>query len=150
MNHRIPVIALLALIAWPCAWANDADTRRVVEGLNAAWNQAFNSGDAAALAALYDEKATLSPGNGKALLGRAEIQKLFKGFIDSGVGNHGIEIIEAHEHGGVAYEIARWTAQGAEKDGKRPSFGGVLVNVFRKGSDGKWKSVSHIWNAAGN
>lgn len=152
MKNRVRPIALIATALMPLAAsgvrAAGTDARRLVEGLNKTWDQAFNSGNAAALASLYDEKATVSPGNGKALVGRAEIEKLFKSFFDMGFTNHGIEVIEAHEHGGLAYEIARWSAQGPEKDGKRPTYNGVLVNVFRKGTDGKWMSVSHLWNAA--
>jgi uncharacterized protein (TIGR02246 family) len=128
--------------------AANSDIRTVIEGLNSAWNKAFNSGNAAAVAALYDEKATLSPGNGKTLVGRAEIEKLFKSFIDNGVNKHSIQIIDARRKGDLAYEVARWSANGPEKDGKKQTFGGVLINVFQRGADGKWKSVSHVWNAS--
>lgn len=124
-----------------------ADTA-TLQKLNADWDSAFNRGDAKALAALYHEKATLSPGNGKTLTGRAEIEKLFKSFIDGGVNNHKIDIVESGMKGDMAYQVSRWSANGAEKDGKKPSFGGVLVNVHQRASDGKWQSVSHVWNAA--
>ena len=128
--------------------AADSNMQTVVEGLNSTWNKAFNKGDASAVAALYHEKATLSPGNGKTLVGRAEIEKLFKSFIDNGVHNHAIEIVDVHGKGDFAYEVAKWSAKGREKDGKEPTFGGVLINVFQRGADGKWKSLSHVWNTS--
>ena len=130
------------------AVATDPSVRTVVTGLNSSWNEAFNKGDASAVAALYDEKATLSAGDGKTLVGRSEIEKLFKGFIDSGVHNHTIDIVEAYGNGDFAYEVAKWSAKGPAKDGKEPAFGGVLTNVFERGADGKWKSMSHVWNTA--
>lgn len=126
----------------------DANLRTVVTGLNSSWNEAFNRGDASGVAALYDEKATLSAGNGKTLVGRPEIEKLFKSFIDSGVHKHTIDIVEVYGNGDFAYEVARWSAMGREKDGKEPTFGGVLTNVFERGTDGRWKSMSHVWNTA--
>jgi uncharacterized protein (TIGR02246 family) len=128
--------------------AEDTDIRSVIESLNSTWNNAFNSGDASAVAALYAENATISPGNGQILVGRAEIEKLFKTFIDNGVHNHIIEIIKAHRDGNYAYEVAKWSANGPMKDGKKPTFGGILVNVFHRGDDGNWRSQTHIWNAS--
>jgi uncharacterized protein (TIGR02246 family) len=130
------------------ALATDPNVRTVVTGLNSSWNEAFNKGDASAVAALYDEKATLSAGDGKTLVGRSEIEKLFKGFIDGGVHNHTIDIVEAYGNGDFAYEVAKWSAKGRAKDGKEPAFGGILTNVFERGADGKWKSMSHVWNTA--
>ena len=128
--------------------ATDPSVRTVVSGLNSSWNEAFNKGDASAVAALYGERATLSAGDGKTLVGRSEIEKLFKGFIDGGVHEHTIDIVEVYGNGDFAYEVARWSAKGRAKDGKEPGFGGVLTNVFERGTDGKWKSMSHVWNTS--
>lgn len=122
--------------------------RSEIQSVNDKWNSAFNSGDANAVAALYAEDARLSPGDGRVLTGRAAIENLFQSFIDNGVHNHTIEIIETHGDGNVAYEVAKWSANGAEKDGQKPTFGGILVHVFHRGDDGNWKSQTHIWNAA--
>ncbi|HEY3326905.1 MAG TPA: SgcJ/EcaC family oxidoreductase [Novimethylophilus sp.] len=122
--------------------------RSTIESINSTWNQALNSGNAAALAALYTEDAKLSPGNGNTLVGRAEIEKLFQSFIDNGVHNHAIEIIEVGGNDRLAYQVARWSANGAEKDGRTPSFGGILMSVLEKQANGTWLSRSHVWNAS--
>lgn len=124
----------------------DDDARARIEALNAAWNDAFNSGDAAAVAALYHQNAHLSPGNQQVLTGRDAIQALFQSFIDAGVHEHAIEIVDVHASGDIAYEIAKWSAKGAEQDGQKPAFGGVLLNIFERQSDGSWQSRLHIWN----
>lgn len=139
--------ATLALGPTHAAHAGD-DTRAIVEAANAAWNQALNSGNPQALAALYTEDAILSPGNGKALVGRAEIEALFRGFVEAGVHNHTLEVIEVGGTDTLIYQVARWSAQGAATaDGKTPSFGGVTTSVLEEGQDGAWRARSHVWNA---
>ena len=108
-------------------------------------NKALNSGNVKELAALYTENAILSPGNGKTIVGRAEIKNLFKGFVDGGVHNHTLEIIEVGGTGKMIYQVAKWKAQGAEANGKTPSFGGIATSVLQQGSDGNWHTRTHIW-----
>ncbi len=119
-----------------------------IEAANAEWNKALNSGDVKGLAALYTENATLSPGNGKVLVGRAEIESLFKSFVDGGVHNHTLEIIEVGGSDKMIYQVARWSAQGAETNGETPSFGGITTSVLEQGSDGTWSTRTHVWNVS--
>lgn len=119
-----------------------------IEAANAEWNKALNSGDVKGLAALYTENATLSPGNGKVLVGRAEIENLFKSFVDGGVHNHSLEIIEVGGSDKMIYQVARWSAQGAEANGETPSFGGITTSVLEQGSDGTWSTRIHVWNVS--
>lgn len=123
--------------------------RAEIASVNESWNAAFNRGDARAVAALYADDAQLSPGDGRVLTGRAEIEKLFQSFIDNGVHHHFIDIASVHGEGDLAYEVGTWGAEGAEQDGAAPSFGGTVVHVFRRSEDGGWKSKLHIWNLAG-
>lgn len=124
------------------------NTSTIIEAANAEWNKALNSGNVKDLAALYTENATLSPGNGKALVGHAEIENLFKGFVDGGVHNHTLEVIEVGGSEKIIYQIARWNAEGAEADGKTPSFGGITTSVLEQNADGKWLARSHVWNVS--
>lgn len=123
------------------------DVKTIVESANTAWNAAFNKKDAQALAALYAENATLSPGNGEVLKGRAQIAGLFQSFFDASVNQHALEIVEVGGAGNIIYQVSRWSAKGAAKDGVAPSFGGVTTSVLEKGKDGNWYSTSHVWNA---
>jgi uncharacterized protein (TIGR02246 family) len=122
------------------------NNRSIIEAANAKWNKAFNSGNIKELASLYTENATLSPGNGKTLVGRAEIENLFKSFVDGGVHNHTLEIIEVGGSDQMIYQIARWSAQGAEANGETPTFGGITTSVLEQSSDGNWFSRTHVWN----
>ena len=120
--------------------------RSIIEAANTEWNNALNSGNVKELAALYAENATLSPGNGKTLVGRAEIENLFKGIVEVGVHNHTLEIIEVGGSDKMIYQIARWNAQGAETSGEVPTFGGITTSVFEQSSNGNWLARTHIWN----
>jgi len=122
--------------------------RAVVTALNTKWNKAFNSGNPESVAALYDENAILSPGNGEVLVGRIAIEGLFRSFIENGVHNHTIEIIDVHIDGNTMYEVSKWSANGAEKDETKPVFGGIFVNVFQIDGNGEWKSRLHTWNTS--
>ncbi|MFM0049709.1 YybH family protein [Caballeronia grimmiae] len=119
----------------------------MVQKANAAWDKTFNSGDAKKLASLYDENAVVSPGNGKTVKGRADIEKLFDGYFKAGVGNHTTDVVNARRVGNVLYETANWTAV-ADKDGKKTQYQGVLLKVMTKSSDGQWRTTAHTWNAA--
>ena len=122
------------------------NNRLIIEAANAEWNKALNSGKVKDLAALYTENAILSPGNGNTLVGRSEIENLFKSFVDAGVHNHTLEIIEVGGSDKLIYQVARWSAQGAEANGETPSFGGVTTSVLELSTDGNWLASTHIWN----
>ena len=123
------------------------NNRLIIEAANAEWNKALNSGNVKSLAALYTENAILSPGNGVTLVGRAEIENLFKSFVDGGVHNHTLEIIEVGGSDKMIYQVARWSAQGAEANGETPSFGGITTSVLEQSADGNWLARTHVWNA---
>lgn len=142
------VSLLLTLGLSTSAIAGDSNIKTTVESANTAFNQSLNTGNAKALANQYAENATLSAGDGKVLVGRAEIEKLFKSFVENGVHNHAIEIVNVGGTGNIIYQTSKWSANGAEANGKVPAFGGVTTSVLVKGADGKWLTQSHVWNVA--
>jgi uncharacterized protein (TIGR02246 family) len=145
--RHLAVGLLLSLAAAQPSFAQKDDARAVAEAANDAFNKAFNNGDAKGLAKLYSEEATVSPGDGSAVEGRAAIEKLFTGIIGQGVHNHTIKVVEVRRNGDVAYEVAKWQASGAEKDGKTPQYSGALLKVWHR-DHGTWLSTSHVWNNA--
>jgi len=143
----IGVVAMSLTVGCSQKTEEEKDSPSVtIEAANVDWNNALNSGNAKGLATLYTEDATLSPGNGKTLVGRAEIENLFKSFVDGGVHNHTLEVIEVGGSGKMIYQIARWSAQGAEANGETPTFGGITTSILEQSSDGKWLARSHVWN----
>ena len=116
---------------------------------NEAWNEAFNSGNVEKLVTFYADNATLSPGNGQALVGRDAIANLFKSFIDAGVHAHTLETLETGGDENTVFQVAKWSAKGAPANGAEPEFGGITMNVLEKDAEGKWVTRAHVWNAAG-
>jgi uncharacterized protein (TIGR02246 family) len=146
----IILVALMFLFNSSILQAEDiTGGRAVITALNTKWNKAFNSGDPKSVAALYNEDAILSPGNGEVLEGRDAVESLFRSFIENGVHDHTIEIIDVHHDGNTMYEVSKWSAYGAEKEGTKPVFGGIFVNVFQIDHNGEWKSHLHTWNTSG-
>jgi ketosteroid isomerase-like protein len=123
------------------------NTKSIIEAANMEWNKAFNNKDLKALVAFYSEKAVLSPGNGNALVGHAEIEGLFKSFIDAGVNSHMLEVLEAAGSDQFIYHVSKWGAKGAETNGEASAFGGITTSVLEKNEEGKWLIHSHVWNA---
>jgi uncharacterized protein (TIGR02246 family) len=120
--------------------------REIIRANNDKWNAAFNGGDAAAVAALYTADATVLPHTHDVVTGAVAIREFWKSVIDAGFRNHSIELIDVHAQGDLAVEIAKWEAEGPGEGGNRQAFGGSLVNVFERQSDGSWKCRLHIWN----
>ncbi|SFK65318.1 YybH family protein [Methylophaga sulfidovorans] len=89
-------VGFIALGTTGSAVADDVDAMKAVAEVNTRWNEAFNSGDSVALAELYADTATVSPGNGTVLNGREAIASLYKSFIDNGVYNHSIDTIKVY------------------------------------------------------
>ena len=122
--------------------ADSEETAAAVQTLNAQWDDAFNGKDAATVASLYAEDGRVVTADGQILNGRSEIQGLFQGFMDSGFHDHKIEMIDVKVSGDIAYETAKWSGVGGDKK----SYGGHLVNIYQRQSDGGWQAVLHIWN----
>ena len=134
-------VALVLAVAG-IAQAGSDDVTAAVRSLNTKWDKALNTGDAAAVAALYAEDGRVVTGDGTIKNGRAEIQALFQGFIDGGFHDHKIEMIDVKVKGDVAIETGKWSGVGGDKK----TYGGHLVNVYERQSDGNWQAVLHIWN----
>jgi ketosteroid isomerase-like protein len=111
-----------------------------------AWNNAFNRGDAAGVAALYDENATVLPPSHEPIKGAAAIRDFWDGLIKSGFKEHGIALIDAEADARLAFAIGKWSAKGPDATGKLQSFGGTVVTVLKRQNDQSWKPCLHTWN----
>jgi uncharacterized protein (TIGR02246 family) len=137
---RHVLAATMAIALGSHAMAGDAD--RDLAALAAAWDDAFNSGDAAGVASMYAEDGRVITGDGNVKVGRDEIQALFQSFIDSGFGKHQIGVMTAEKSGDLGYLTGTWSGVGGDGN----DYGGHLTNVYEKQPDGSWKALVHIWN----
>ena len=83
------------------------DIREVIRANNDRWNTGFNTGDAAAVAALYTADATVLPHTHDVVRGAEGIRDFWKSVIEAGFRSHGIELIDVHAQGDLAFEIAK-------------------------------------------
>lgn len=142
---KLLILATAMLLSAP-VFADSA--QQIVQQANQQWNAALNQGKLEQLVDLYNEHATVSPGNGALLEGKAEIKKLFAGFIDNKVHNHRIETRSIIASDTQISQVAFWHAEGFDTEQQPIEFGGVLLTVLEKNADGQWQIQSHVWNAA--
>jgi uncharacterized protein (TIGR02246 family) len=83
-----------------------------IEAANARFEQDFGKGDAAALARMYTENATVLPPDSDMLTGRDAIQAFWQGTIQGGLKNLTLKAVQVDELGaGAAKEIGRFTLE---------------------------------------
>src|SRR4029453_14905629 len=71
-----------------------ADTATDVKAVYAAWDAAFNKGDAQAMAALYTDDAIILPPSHVVIKGRADVEKYISGLFEIGMASHQLELFE--------------------------------------------------------
>ena len=142
---RLPGSVQVTHMAVTESAAGSKTIREVIETNNRRWNDAFNRGDPAGVAALYAADAMLLPPTRSVVSGATDIREFWSSLIKKGFGEHTIEVIDVRVEGDLAYEAARWHASATTREGKR-SYSGNLVNIFKRQSNGDWKSQLHTWN----
>ena len=136
----------LCLLTVAPAGSLAADVKSDVTAAYAAWDAAFNKGDAKAVSAAYVPSAKLMPPTHEVASGSAAIEKFFAGLHANGVTNHKLEMIDAGGDDKVVYGTAKWSAKGKDKDGKPADFSGIATHVFERQPDNSLKLRLHTFN----
>jgi uncharacterized protein (TIGR02246 family) len=137
--------AALAACGRPAA--NTAGDEAAVEAVSIAWKNAYNTGDAAAVAALYAEDAVLSAPGEPAVRGRASISEYFVGKVAE-FRAAGLTVADARMGDVVASCDLAWqwqTYRVTDKSGAVVD-AGKLVTLFQR-IDGKWMIAGDTWNS---
>jgi len=136
-------ILLLAAALVLYASAGMAQSKATIDKLNEAWCAAFNRGDAAAIAAMYTDDATVLPQGGPMIKGATAIKDLWAGEVKT-LGDAKLTTVELHTMGEVmAYEIGTATAM-TKADPPHEVAGKYLVIWRRSGTT--WKIAADIFN----
>jgi ketosteroid isomerase-like protein len=122
------------------------DAKSDVSAAYAAFDAAFNKGDAQAVAAFYLPNAKVLPPTHEVASGPTEIEKFFAGLHANGVTDHKLEVIDAGGDDKVIYGSANWSAKGKDKDDKAVTFSGIATHVFERQADGSLKLRLHTFN----
>jgi ketosteroid isomerase-like protein len=117
-----------------------------VKAAYAAWDEAFNKGDAKSVAAFYTDNATFLPATHDVVQGPAGVEKFFGGIFGMGVTGHKLELIEAQGEGNLVFGPAKWSAKGKDANGADQPWGGVATHIFEKQADGTLKLRLHTFN----
>jgi ketosteroid isomerase-like protein len=123
-----------------------ADPKSDVTAAYAAWDAAFNKGDAKPVAAEYLPNAKLLPPSHEVASGPAAIEKFFATLHANGITDHKLELIDAGGDDKVVYGTAKWSAKGKDKEGKPANFSGIATHVFERQPDRSLKLRLHTFN----
>ena len=151
LGKRLAMAASAAALT-ACTNAATPDTtadQTAIRGAEHAWYQAFNSGDAAAVAALYADDAVLAAPGVPAVKGTAAIRDL----IAKDIGTFRSSALTVTEgatsevgvSGDVAWQSGTWVV--SDKNGATVDVGKALTIFQRRG--GKWLMIRDAWNSDG-
>ena len=141
-SKRFVLFATLLAFVVPASAMADAKSElgaRVKE-----WADKYNAGDAAGVAALYEEDSQILPPQTDAVAGRAKIQEYWQGVMGAGVKTAALEMLEVHSSGDIAAEVGRYVMKNAE--GQNLDQGKYMVLWKKK--KGSWVIVRDIWNSS--
>ncbi len=119
------------------------DARTQIEEANHTWMEAFRHHDAAGIANLYTERATLYPSHSGPLVGTEAIRWFYQRAFDAGFTKAILEIVDLEDHGDTAIETGRFTLfleEGLADDCK-------YMTVWKK-NNGVWKLDRDIWTTS--
>lgn len=138
---RIAVLVLCIGLAF--AASASAQTAATIQKLNDKWTDAFNKGDAAAVAAMYAEDAYVLPPGHDVVKGRGAIEAFWKQAAQQ-VGDAKLVTVDVLPLGPrAAREIGTVTLQ-TKAQPPQPVVGKYAV-VWRK-IGGRWLLATDIWN----
>jgi uncharacterized protein (TIGR02246 family) len=138
--HRVAYALAFCVLAVPAL----AQDKASIEKLNDAFTAAFAKGDAAALAAMYTEDASLLPAGAEMVKGRPGIQG-FWGEAVKGLASAKLTTLEVLPLGPeYAEEIGTYALQTRAQPPQTMT--GKYVVIWRK-VGGDWKLATDIWNS---
>src|SRR5829696_7497543 len=120
-----------------------AQDKAMFQQLDDKWAEAFNAGDAAAVAAMYTEDAHMLPPGMEMMQGRDSIQKVFQGDMAQ-LSDIKLTAVDVEMLGDSAVrEIGTFTAK--TKGDQPQEVSGKYVQIWEKAGD-EWKLATDIYN----
>jgi ketosteroid isomerase-like protein len=116
---------------------------RTVAGLKATLVRAFEQGDAALAAALYEPGARLLPPGAPVITGADAVRDFFQRRFDAGSDGGVLETVRIDEYADVAVEEGRY----GRRAGERLLDSGKYLAVFRRQPGGAWRWAIDMWNS---
>lgn len=142
--HGILVLMLLSLFCFSSCDQQPKDVTEQIKQANATFMEAYNNGDAHALAMCYTVDGKVFPANSEAIEGQEAIEAFWNGAIGMGIAKAELETESANAIGNMAVEIGKYKLY--TKEGQLIDHGKYLVNWTKV--DGIWKLHQDIWNTS--
>ena len=120
------------------------DMTSEIEEANKGFMEAFNSGDANALAKTYTNNAKLFPANSGVIEGQEAIEEFWNAVMNMGIKKGHLETVTAESYGNFAIEEGRYTLYA---EGDQMVDQGQYIVTWKK-EDGQWKLHKDIWNTS--
>jgi len=120
------------------AFAGDKED---IEAAITVWEQSFNAGDAAGVAAMYTDDAALLPPGAPMVQGNEKVQEFWKSMMDMGMSDVDLTAVEILVSGNNASEVGTFTYSAGDATGT-----GKYIVLWLKGDDGAWRVHRDIWN----
>jgi len=138
-----PGIILMASLMLAAAAPALAQSKAEMQKLNDQWADAFNKGDAAAVAAMYTADAYLLPAGAEMVKGHNAIEAFWRGAVKQ-LGDAKLTTVDIQSLGpGAAREIGTFSFK-TKAQPPEPVTGKYVV-VWRK-MGGQWQLATDIWN----
>jgi uncharacterized protein (TIGR02246 family) len=121
-------------------------SRKEIEALEDKWVDAFNGGDAAGVARLYEDKARLLPPNVDLVEGRPGIEAFVKEFLAMKPAIT-FSLITVHESPDLCAAVGRYGMDLHPPGAGTQSDAGKFIEVWTRQPDGSWLIADDIFNS---
>lgn len=119
------------------------DMKTYLEDFDAAYNEAFNRGDAAGCAAFFSEDVILMAPGQPMTRGKTAFVETYLSRIEQDTGGtHTNELVDFGVDGDLAYQIGTYAV-----DGANPPEQGKFLNILKRQADGTWKVAVSAFNS---
>lgn len=140
------LVSLLIICAASIAEAQQS-ARTAIEANTKQFIEAFNKGDAAAIANMYTMDARVLPPNAEMVEGRPNIQKFWQGAMTAGLKMVSLETVHLETQGNIAVEVGRYTTTLPGAGGTTTTDKGKYVVLWKR--EGRnWKLAVDIFNSS--
>ena len=141
MTGSFIFLFLVCLIFNSCTQAPIDVTSEITEA-NKGFMEAFNNGDANALAQNYTSNAKLYPSNSDVIEGQEAIEGFWNAVMTMGINKALLKTVSAESFGDIAIEEGRYELY---VEGDQIADQGKYIVTWKK-EDGQWKLHQDIWN----
>jgi len=117
--------------------------KKALEAFDAAYNEAFDRGDAAGCAAFFTDDVLLMAPDQPMMRGKEAFEEAYRSRMEKNSGGtHGNRLIEYGEDGKLAYQVGTFAISGTN-----PTEQGKFLNVLKRQADGTWKVAITMFNS---